>query len=522
MRGVQLAKHFAQHLLEVEIVVDVRQELLIGLAVTFPVNTMNLRVVELVFHLSPYVVEEILALLGWLIVEVSLKADVLGAESAQIHLLDAASVADEKVLHILVGLQVALAYALHHELGRAVLQVVLPEVVIILEGCLVVELVAVFREHSIAHVRRICGEAYDSVAAVFDVQLQWLHFFHLYLSGLLLLFVSLLFSLFLLLVFLLLLFVLVGVSQFYLFLAHVEAVVGVQVEEHDVGIVFCSPASMTAVAGSVALEEHCLAVEHPFAVAVAVAGIGQVVNLFAVSLYQRNILVVPAAVADIGRKKPFAVWRPFETDVSIAVRVDVFAIEHGADFLRFQIDDAECSAVFEESYFLAVRRVLRILRCNACFHQLLFLDIGSIGEVLLFLILDLRLVNLPYAIALGCIDQGSAVWRETQVALLLRCVGNALGSGVFYRSYVYVAMHHESHFLGVWRNGNLCSSPAFNLTYEAWSVIIRCNGDVYLLRLSTFFHGVDFAIISVAEQVGAGCSEESYRIAFVVGNLLVA
>ena len=300
MRSVQLAQHFAQHLLEVEIVVDVRQELLIGLAVTFPVNTMNLRVVELVFHLSPYVVEEILALLGWLIVEVSLEADVLGAESAQIHLLDAASVADKEVLHILVGLQVALTYALHHELGRAVLQVVLPEVVIILEGSLVVELVAVFREHSITHVRRVCGEAYDSVAAVFDVQFQWFYLFHLYLSGLLLLFVSLLFSLFLLLVFLLLLFVLVGVSQFYLFLAHVEAVVGVQVEEHDVGIVFSSPASMTAVAGSVALEEHCLAVEHPFAVAVAVAGIGQVVNLFAVSLYQRNILVVPAAVADIG------------------------------------------------------------------------------------------------------------------------------------------------------------------------------------------------------------------------------
>ena len=100
MRSVQLAKHFAQHLLEVEIVVDVRQELLIGFAVTFPVNTMNLRVVELVFHLSPYVVEEILALLGWLIVEVSLEADVLGAESAQIHLLDAASVADEEVLQI--------------------------------------------------------------------------------------------------------------------------------------------------------------------------------------------------------------------------------------------------------------------------------------------------------------------------------------------------------------------------------------------------------------------------------------
>ena len=57
---------------------------------------------------------------------------------------------------------------------------------------------------------------------------------------------------------------------------------------------------MTAVTGSVALEEHSLAVEHPFAVAVAVAGIGQVVNLLAVSLYQRNILVVPAAVADIG------------------------------------------------------------------------------------------------------------------------------------------------------------------------------------------------------------------------------
>ena len=86
MRSVQFAQHFAQHLLEVEIIVDVRQELLVGLAVTFPVNTMNLRVVELVFHLSPYVVEEILALLCWLIVEVSLEADVLCAESTQIHM----------------------------------------------------------------------------------------------------------------------------------------------------------------------------------------------------------------------------------------------------------------------------------------------------------------------------------------------------------------------------------------------------------------------------------------------------
>ena len=83
-------------------------------------------------------------------------------------------------------------------------------------------------------------------------------------------------------------------------------------------------------------------------------------------------------------------------------------------------------------------------------------------------------------------------------------------------------MHHESHFLGVWRNGNLRSSPAFNLTYKTWSIIIRCYGDIHLLRLSTFFHGVDFAIISVAEQVGAGCGEESYRVAFVMGNLLVA
>ena len=83
-------------------------------------------------------------------------------------------------------------------------------------------------------------------------------------------------------------------------------------------------------------------------------------------------------------------------------------------------------------------------------------------------------------------------------------------------------MHHESHFLGVWRNRNLRSSPALNLTYETWSIIICCYGDVHLLRLSTFLHGVDFAIISVAEQVGAGCGEESYRIAFVMGNLLVA
>ena len=153
--------------------------------------------------------------------------------------------------------------------------------------------------------------------------------------------------------------------------------------------------------------------------------------------------------------------------------------------------------------------------------ELLLLHIRAVGEVLLLFVLDLSLIYLPYAVALRGIDETSAVWRETHVALLLRCVGDALGGLVFGGCHIYVAVHHESHFLGVWREGYLCGSPTAHLAYETWLIIVGGDGDVYLLWLCSLLHGVDFAVVSVAEEsVGRG-GEESDRILLLMGELNV-
>ena len=80
-------------------------------------------------------------------------------------------------------------------------------------------------------------------------------------------------------------------------------------------------------------------------------------------------------------------------------------------------------------------------------------------------------------------------------------------------------MHHESHLLGIWRKRNLGSTPRLHLADEAWFIVVCCDGDVDLLRLSTFLYGIDFAIETIAEQTIIGRGEESYRILLLLGNL---
>ena len=152
MRGVELAQHLAEHLLEVIVVVDVWQELLVGLAIAFPIHAMKLWIVELVLYLSPDMVEEVLALCRRLVVEVCLEVHCLGAIVGEVYLLDAVAVAEEEVLDVLVCLETTIAYIFENKLGRAILQVSAPEVVATLKGCLIVNLITIFGEDGIAHV----------------------------------------------------------------------------------------------------------------------------------------------------------------------------------------------------------------------------------------------------------------------------------------------------------------------------------------------------------------------------------
>ncbi len=82
-------------------------------------------------------------------------------------------------------------------------------------------------------------------------------------------------------------------------------------------------------------------------------------------------------------------------------------------------------------------------------------------------------------------------------------------------------MHHERHFLGVGREGNLGGSPGAHLSYEARLVVVGGDGDVDLLWLCALPDGVDLAVVAVAEQSALGGGEEADGILLLVGHLRV-
>ena len=116
---------------------------------------------------------------------------------------------------------------------------------------------------------------------------------------------------------------------------------------------------MTAVAGTIALEEHGLAAQHPFAVAVAIAAVGEVVwCLLSAGVHEGHVTAVPTSDADVAGEQPFAVGTPFKPQVAIAVGVVVFGIEHGTYLFAGEIQYAQGTAVLEEGHLLAVGRIL--------------------------------------------------------------------------------------------------------------------------------------------------------------------
>ena len=62
MGSIELTENFGKELLEIEVVVYVREELRVVLLVVIPVNSMKARVVEFLFHLFPHVVEDVFSL----------------------------------------------------------------------------------------------------------------------------------------------------------------------------------------------------------------------------------------------------------------------------------------------------------------------------------------------------------------------------------------------------------------------------------------------------------------------------
>ena len=135
--------------------------------------------------------------------------------------------------------------------------------------------------------------------------------------------------------------------------------------------------------------------------------------------------------------------------VAIGVGILVFLIHHGTDLLALQVHDSDGSSVFQESYFLAVRTVLRLEGGLARFGQTLFLDFGRIRKLLFILLYQRSLVNLPQAIPLGSIDQTASVRRKVDIPFLLRRISNLFGRLVFHRSHIDISMYDEGNFVAI-------------------------------------------------------------------------
>ena len=147
MRSIQLSEELAQHFSEVLIIINVREELAVGLTVVVPVDPMEVDVIELLLDLLPCVVEDILTLSCGTMLKLSSEADRL--EVTTIELIEARGRTDIDGLPILTEHQATTTDTCAEELRRLLFEVTLPEVVGVLILSDVVELLTIIGDDGI-------------------------------------------------------------------------------------------------------------------------------------------------------------------------------------------------------------------------------------------------------------------------------------------------------------------------------------------------------------------------------------
>ena len=232
MRAVEFAEELGEHFLEVEVVVDVREELGVCGLVACPVYAVDLRVVELLLHLLPDVVEDVFPFLRRSVFEFAAEGDAFPRAAAGGDLRYAVAGEEEEVFVVCARVERAI-YVLGHDLDVPVLHIHHAEVHASFETYHVVELLAVLGEVVVAEPSCVRGELHDHVLSVLEVECELLGF---------------LLGLYAVLLFLLLfLFALEHLAHLPFFLVFVEFEVGLAVEEHEIDITVGAPASVAAV-----------------------------------------------------------------------------------------------------------------------------------------------------------------------------------------------------------------------------------------------------------------------------------
>ena len=294
--------------MEIEVVVDVRQELFICLAVSFPVDAVDVGNIELLVNLLPDMVEDIFALLGRLVFEYSVEADAFLLSCGSRNLGYAAAIEHEHIFVILARIDGA-----HHPFGdyldAVVLEVEAAQVHALLETYYIIKLLAVLSHVVVAKSSGESCQLDDPVLSVLQIQDELLDFLS-----------SLLLCLHAVLGFLLVLFlVLVQLGNVSVFLVFHEFCIVLSIEEHDVDVAFCTPASVAAVSGLVGGPCHGLSATCPTESSVSISALGQVGYLTGLSVDYSYILVVPSSVRLVVAEDVPAVWTPFERLVPVGI-----------------------------------------------------------------------------------------------------------------------------------------------------------------------------------------------------------
>ena len=101
------------------------------------------------------------------------------------------------------------------------------------------------------------------------------------------------------------------------FLVSEELGHGLSVEEHDVAVVFCTPAAVASETILVRLPDHGFSAECPSEGHVVVTALCKVGHFFRVDVHEGDVHVVPSSVCLICGEKIVAVRTPFEVYVAI-------------------------------------------------------------------------------------------------------------------------------------------------------------------------------------------------------------
>ena len=277
---------------------------------------------------------------------------------------------------------------------------------------------------------------------------------------------------------------------------------------------------MTAIAVAVAAEEHGPAAQHKLTARVAIAAVGQVVQLAAArGADHRNVGVVPSAQSDVTGDEPPAVGAPVEPLVAVAVGEVILAVHHGAYLPCLQVDDAQCSAVFQIGNEFAVGTVFGLKRCALGLREAFLAHVGGVGEQFLVGLCQPRLVDLPVAATLGSVGNGAPVGGEADAALLFGRIGNLARRLIVGGRDKHVAMQYEGYLLATRRHADLGGAAGAYLPHHVALVVVGGNADAHLLRLGTLAQRIDLAVVAIAEQSVVAAAQVAHGVLGVACQL---